>query len=374
MKVFLLYGDLVGPGPVWRNGAWAQFNALSDCFDATYLGAPWNDEGGHRRLGRLLRPLRSAPAWAEALCEKVRAEHDPDGPNILIHLVNRSAMVAWSQHLQPVWSLFTHRVMYVVDTLQPDHVDPAIAKRYDLIASWCQDLSATFEAAFCVPTIYWPSHTDVLNFHSMREARPIDLIVVGRRDGHLHSPLHRHFNDPSRDRLFLDFVTRTQGEMGAEQEFRLLAATMTRAAAAFCFEASDRPRFMGRSPFMVRWIYAWMAGCTVFGSRPTGPGAQSQMDWEESMFDLPSDPGAAIACIEGVLSDRDGLARRRRINVIESLRRHDTRHRMCDLLGRLGLDVPERLQAGLDRLSARIAELADGSRDGGRPTLSGDRA
>jgi hypothetical protein len=73
--------ELLGTGPVWRNGAWAQFNAIRESFDTTYLGVPWEVEGGTGTMDRVLRPFRpAAAAWTKDLCAKVEAEHDPNGP------------------------------------------------------------------------------------------------------------------------------------------------------------------------------------------------------------------------------------------------------------------------------------------------------
>jgi hypothetical protein len=361
MKIFYLFHELSGRGPVWFNGMWGHLSALRDSADTSFLAIPLEPPDVARRpLDRIMRRVRRRePPWAARIRDQIRAECDPNGPNVLLHIALSRSHLDWSDWLEPVWSLFDRRVLYVVDALQPEQVWAGRLQRYDLVACYCRDLGDALGAAHGVPTLYWPSHTDVLGFHSAADFRPIDLIVVGRRDTRQHGPLHRHFNDPGRDRIFLDFVTRTQGPTTAEEEFRLLTLTQARSKAAFCFEAGDRPRFAGRSPFLARWVYAWGAGCTVFGSRPTGIGAAAQMDWPESMFDLPGDSAEAIGFVEAVLRDEEGLRRRRRRNVTEALRRHDTRHRLRGLLAALDLEEPPTLQRGLDRIGARVRDLED---------------
>jgi hypothetical protein len=214
--------------------------------------------------------------------------------------------------------------------------------------------------------VFLPAHSDVLNYHSISSYRPLDLFLVGRREGRLHRPIHHHFNNVRKDSIFIDFVTRTQGARSARDEFQMLASTQAKAKATLCYQPSDRPRFAGRSPFMERWVHAWASGCTVFGTRPTGTGVSRLMNWEEAAFDLPDASDAAIELIETVLEDDHALAARRRRNVREALGRHDTRYRLRDLLHQLDVDLPAPLEQGLARLARRISEIdAGGSGESG---------
>jgi hypothetical protein len=173
--------------------------------------------------------------------------------------------------------------------------------------------------------------------------------------------LHRYFNAPERDRLFLDFVTRTQATPLAEEEFGLLMATYSRSKVAFCYEPSGIKRFRGRSSLTGRWVHAWAAGCTVIGKAPTLPAVAEQMDWPEAAIDLPPETEASIKLIEAILDDTEGLARRRRRNVAEALRRYDTRLRLRDMLKLVETPIPEALSDGLNQLEtvARAISAAD---------------
>ena len=156
------------------------------------------------------------------------------------------------------------------------------------------------------------------------------------------------------DRLSLDFVSRTRNtRYTSEEEFRLLAATYGKSKTAFCFDPSKLDRFHARSPLTERWVHAWTTGCTVIGTAPTGAGVAAASDWPEAMIDLPETPLEAIEATEAILSDEAGLARRRVRNVAEALRRHDTRHRLGQLLDDLDLPRPEALKAGIEALQSK---------------------
>ena len=109
---------------------------------------------------------------------------------------------------------------------------------------------------------------------------------------------------------------------------------------------------------LVRWVHAWASGCTVVGTRPFGLGTAEQMDWPESTLELPEAPERWGPFVEEVLGDEAGLEIRSRRNVIEALRRHDLRWRLCELFDTLGIARPPQLVAQVASLEARIKELA----------------
>jgi hypothetical protein len=257
-----------------------------------------------------------------------------------------------------IWKDFDVRLLLVVDTVQPDHLRRSTLSRFDLILSHCADVAVEFTKSSGIPSMYFPPHSDVLNYHSLSDYRPIDLLLVGRRDPRRHTPIHRHFNVPGAQRLSLDFVTRTQTTPLPAEEFELLISTYGRSNAAFCYEPSDIPRFRRRSPFTARWLHAWMSGCTVLGKAPTGTGTFEQMDWPDATIDLPDDPEASIEAVEEILNDEARLEKRRKRNVFEALRRHDTRRRLKSLLDELGVALPDPLVTELGRLDTYTDEVA----------------
>lgn len=352
MRVFILGADLAVQQPVWINMFWPQYRAIAETVPVTFLGVPNDRRLQQRRLQWFSLQWRHRSLGSE-WCAKVTDNLDKSGPNILLVWALNRADIQLVNLLNPVRSAFDHTVLSIHENIIPDRWTAEQIKKFDVVMSFCGDIAKHIEQETGVKSLFAPPHTDVLNYHSTSDFRPIDLILVGRRNKALHRHLHPHFNSPDRDRLFLDFVTRTQMATTPEEEFGLLMTTYSRSKAAICFDASDIDRFQGRSPLTARWVHAWAAGCTVIGSKPTGLGVAEQMDWPESTIDIGTDPARAIEQVEAVLEDDAGLRRRRRRNAAEALRRHDTRLRLKDLFSALGLPLPQTLEEKLDLLVKR---------------------
>ena len=340
---------------------WPIYAAMESSFPTTILGTV-DPDFPKKRLSRKLAALRLRTSVGPSCQQRVLEQLDPSGPNVLWVFALGSRDLIYANLLEPIWSKFDYTVLNVVDTLQPDNLKPDDVNKFDLVTCFCGDLTKDFDRISDVPSIFFPAHSDILNAHSASSYRPLDLIVVGRRDRKLLAPIHKYFNAPERERVFIDLLTRTQMDHGAEDQFQILSGTYAKSKAAFCFEPSNVGRFQGYSPLTSRWIHAWAAGCSVIGSRPTGTGVAQQMDWPEATLELPSDPDAAIEFIERLLADEAGLAKRRNRNVAEALRRHDTRHRFRDVLSYLDIPIPPLLQQGLAELEARADALDDTTR------------
>ncbi len=359
MKIFVVSPDFTADSPAWINIFWPHFNAIASSVPTVHLSTPEppEDQPGIPMINRWKR----FRANRQRLVDQVLSELDPDGPNILLVWALRGSDIERAMMLDPVWERFSHHVLAVVDNLQPKHAAAHVQGRYERITCFCGDLTKEFEAKTEIPTLYFPPHTDALTFHNTTSYRPIDLFIVGRRNAGVYFPIHHHFNAPGQDRLSLDFVSRTRNtRYTSEEEFRLLATTYGKSKTAFCFDPSRLDRFHERSPLTERWVHAWISGCTVIGTAPTGTGVAEASNWPEAMIDLPEDPDAAIEATAAILSDEAGLARRRVRNVAEALRRHDTRHRLGQLLDDLDLPRPKALTAGIDQLHSQADALLAG--------------
>ena len=358
MKLFILSDELSGNGPVWMNIFWPHYTAYSDSVPTTLMSTP-RRQPKEGRLRMRWDDWHERRNHGDRLCDLVRRERDPGGPNVLLVWALNMRDIKRVRLLEPVWDMFDVKVLWVLDTVHPDDTRLELIRRFDLIASICGDIGQDFEAATGIPAIYMPPHTDVLRYGSVDDYRPLDLLVVGRRESEIYSPVHFHFNEHKRRRLSIDLVTRTGNFSGtAEQECQLLMGAYSRTKISFCFEPSgSHPRFRGYSPLTERWPHSWASGCTVVGTRPTGLGVAEQMDWPEATIEIPRSPDDAIAVIDALLDDTAALRRRRLRNVAEAARRHDSRHRLHTLLGKLDLPVPEELAVGLTRLETMANEL-----------------
>lgn len=356
MKLFILSDDFNGDGPVWMNIFWPHYTAYAASVPTVLMHTPYQ-MAAKGRLGFFLQNRRERQAHGQRLCDLVKREKDQNGPNILIVWALNIRDIVRSRLLEPVWDQFDHSVLWVLDTVNVEHAQQNDLMRFDLIASICGDIGKDFETRTGKTVLYMPPHTDVLQFGTADSYRPLDLMVIGRRERDLYKPIHLHFNRPDVKRLSADLRTRTNNfSANAQDECRILMSAYARAKIAFCFEPSHaHPRFRGYSPMTERWPHAWASGCTVVGTRPTGRGAAEQMNWPEATLELPETPDEAIRYLETLLEDDKGFTRRRFRNVAEAARRHDTRHRFKHLLEALDLPRPENLDQGLRDLE-RMAD------------------
>lgn len=349
MKVFLLADEATAEGPPWLNTLWPIYNAIERSIDTTFLARPRSDGNRSRLAGRFMH-WNAVRQHGPVLRDQVLANLAPKQPNMLMVCAVTTSDVIWTTALFPIWSSFSHRVLHLFEQIHPENVPEAVINQFDCITCLCADLAAEYRRKFDIPVLFWPSHMDVLTFHSVSDYRPIDIILVGRRQDETFTPLHRHFNRIGAETVFLDFVTRTQTKIGGEDEFRVLFSAYAKSKCSYCIEPSYLAKFRGRSQLTGRWTHSMAAGCTVIGRAPTGTGVHEQLDWDEATIDLPADVDAAIARIEGLLADKDSLRIRRRRNVVQTLRRHDTRHRLRDLLEFLDVRLTDDLVDGLAQL------------------------
>lgn len=351
-QAFILADDMSGNGPVWLNILWPMLNLYRACFRTTHLPIP-----PRRNLPDLKvvqkyetwREIRSGGADIRSLAERNLRD---DQPSLLVVWAASARNIHWTRALDDVWHRFTHRILHVCDTLQTDHVPRDLLTRFDLVTCFCGDLTEDYKRVMDGRAVFLPPHLDTIGFHSASGYRPIDLIVCGRRDPGLHVPLHRHFNQLDKERIYLDFRTKGQERISCEDGFKLLMSTYSKSAAVFCFEPSYMRRYKNRSPLLARWVHGWAAGCTVLGKTPSGMGTEALLDWPEATIDLPDAPNEAIEKVEHILNDAQGLERRRYRNVYEAIARHDTRRRLRTMFRALGADEPATLTAEMERLDA----------------------
>ncbi len=386
MKVFIFTQDLSASGQVWMNVFWPHYNAIAQSAPTEVIAMP--NSVGEARWRRTVRGLfkgldarklrnealakilqadglvqdsneKYSARTAQRSIETIRTKLDPKGPNILLVWALRYSDLARTERLMPIWNAFDYKVLSIVDNLDTKHVLDKIEGRFDLITSFCGDLAQEFADATAIQTLYFPPHTDVLNFAEPGSYRPIDFFVVGRRDPEIHTPLHLHYNRPGSERISIDYISRSVNfAPPREVEFQLLLSAYGRSKMAFCFEASAIDRFQNRSPLTERWVHSWAGGCSVIGQRPSGAGVAQAIDWPDATIDLPTDPEAAREMTDSLLADEAGMRRRRLRNVEEALRQHDTRHRLARILDELDVKRPEPLQDGLKRLTETADALA----------------
>ena len=358
LHVTVLFHDLVNEGPVWRNGYWPLIDLLSQMGSFQLLEAPWPQPRNGNFLLRGVRNRLDQRIVAQKLASEMQKSDDAEALFFAVALSPAMVRVA-SDTVERLSDDASRKVLYVDENIEPGDVHISHWQSFDRIVCFCSDLAGQIEDATGVATSYWPPHLDLLRFHSTSQYRPLDLMCLGRNRTDILFEMQKRFLDPAKSSVCVDFVTRTQNDrmQSAEAEFRMLFDTLSKSQATLCFPPHDEPRFKGRSPLLARWVYAWAAGCTVIGTRPTSAGAQEHMNWSQSMVELPDDLEAACDLIEETLSDKAAMRQQGLINASEALARHDTRYRLRDLFEELGFELPDRLRDDIEKLAFVSASL-----------------
>ena len=105
-----------------------------------------------------------------------------------------------------------------------------------------------------------------------------------------------------------------------------------------------------------RWLESLLSGCVVAGRRPVSRMADEMLDWEGSTIELSAEPEEAVQDLQALLQDEEAMSQQRRVNVRNTLQRHDCRQRIATLCGLNDWDVPSSLQDELQQLEA-LADL-----------------
>lgn len=362
MKMTVAFSTLDGPGPVWRNGFWPIVNLIDTYFEMDFFSFPPEPATSLKFLRGGSSRIMTKLGWAQLKRQNIRSQISDI--NILFVTALNGSHVKFGFSLNSKRSNYTHSALYISENVEAEHAPLEAWQSYDIIFCFCSELAESLQKKTGVRTIYWPPNSDVLNLYSLRAHRPIDLLFMGRSNTNLLFSVQERIISAKADLTCVDFVTRVNDDrtQTAQKEFRLLVDMHSRSSAVACFEASYLPRYRGRSPLLSRWVYAWMAGCMVFGSRPRNKQAQKEMDWPGAMTDLPDDAENAIQLIEDCLANHSMVEEQRVRNVVETLMRHDTRHRLLQLCVELNLQPPVRLLEDIERVRILADRLRDGSR------------
>jgi hypothetical protein len=139
--------------------------------------------------------------------------------------------------------------------------------------------------------------------------------------------------------------------------FKLLHRTRISLAFHLLIEPQGgRPRSMMVTS---RWLESLLSGCVVAGRRPVSRMADEMLDWDGSTVELSAVPEEAVQELQVLLQDDGALQQQRRINVRNTLQRHDWRQRIHTLCTLNGWDAPVALQDELQQLEALALQWRD---------------
>jgi hypothetical protein len=213
--------------------------------------------------------------------------------------------------------------------------------------------------SFGIPVSLIPFAADVLVQGSGQLKRSIDLTSFGRIPSQYDTVFSNKFNQPGSEQIYYRSTPRTQElfpklpyEMRRDEpDARLLFHILRHSKLTLAFDTLyPGMRQFPYSIITLRWFYATATGCAVVGKRPTTPLMDELMNWEDATIELPDDPQKSVEFINELLQDEVRLNSIYKRNYVESLARHDWRHRIQSMLEAVKIPLPQGLLEELSQI------------------------
>jgi hypothetical protein len=252
---------------------------------------------------------------------------------------------------------FRHVVGFVIDAYFHDGYGSA-TRLYDHVFTTSAEDAEFVRKTFGVPSSALHQGFDCLNWSSVADARPIDLLGLGRQPASYHRAFQEAFHRRESPVLYMHSPIGSMQGPAVWTERAMLLKLMQRSKIGLAFHMLVEPQ--GNRPktatFVTsRWFEQLATGCVVVGKRPQL--AQSLFDWPDATLELPDDRTESTRIIAALAADDAFLKVTRRRNVIEMFRRHDWRYRIRDIFRHFDLPLPRRLTSELAQLETRIEQL-----------------
>jgi hypothetical protein len=185
-------------------------------------------------------------------------------------------------------------------------------------------------------------------------AREIDVMSFGRTPPSYQSALTQAFHRMDSPHLYLHSPLGNLSGPTVRVERAMLFKLLHRTRISLAFNLLIEPQGGRPRSMMVtsRWLESLLSGCVVAGRRPVSRMADEMLDWEGSTIELSAVPDEAVQELQLLLQDEDALQQQRRVNVHNTVQRHDWRQRIQTLCGLNRWEVPITLQDELQQLEA----------------------
>jgi len=260
------------------------------------------------------------------------------------------------------------RMVCVIGELWPTMIANSEAnlrflRNFDCIFSGLESSVGEIQAITGRPCYFIPWGVDALLFSPYPEdaARTIDVFNMGRRHEGLHRSLMAR---AAAGKFFYLYDTVNDFKVIDPREHRkLLAGLIKRSRYFIAYPPKfDMPAETGGVQELgARFFEGAAGGAVILGGPPRCAAFDACFDWQDAVITVDTDGEQIGAVIEDLESDPRRVARMRRHNVANSLRRHDWVYRWRQMLDRVGLKVPTRVierEHHLDSL-AKAVSLSD---------------
>ena len=281
-----------------------------------------------------------------------------DKPNVLLVIGVSGADLELLSSI-PKWrERFDVVIAYIFDSWEPAIYSKNVS-HLDHLFVGIPEIIDELKQNFGIPVSLMPFAADVLAQGSCQLKRSIDLTSFGRIPSQYDTVFCNKFNQPGSEQIYYKSTPRTEEQFPKlpyemrrdEPDTRLLFHILRHSKLTLAFD----PLYPGmrRFPYSVitlRWFYGTATGGAVVGKRPTTPLMDELMNWEDATIELPDDPQKSVEFINELLQDEVRLNSIYKRNYLESLARHDWRHRIQSMLEAVEIPLPQGLLEELSQM------------------------
>jgi hypothetical protein len=244
---------------------------------------------------------------------------------------------------------YSQIVGFVTDAFfLPDYRE--ITGHYDLLVVPIPEVAGHLEATFGVDVHVMPFGADTLKWGRIGGARSIDVVSIGRFPDRYKTPFLRTFHSADATAMLLHSPIGHSHGPAIWSERAMLWKLLHRCRIALAFDLLIDPnpaRPITHPVVTPRWFEAMAAGCAIVGRSPTTALAGELFDWPDALIELSEDPDVAASELLALANDVDRMEEVGKRNAIAARARHDWRYRLAELFGKLGLELPGRLEKEL---------------------------
>ena len=281
-----------------------------------------------------------------------------DKPNVLLMIGISGADLELLSSI-PKWrERFDVVIAYLFDSWEPAIYSKNVS-HLDHLFVGIPEIIDELKQSFGIPVSLLPFATDVLVQGSCQLKRSIDLTSFGRTPSQYDTVFSNKFNQPGSEQIYYKSTPRAEEQFPKlpyemrrdEPDSRLLFHILRHSKLTLAFDTLYSG--MRRFPYSVitlRWFYSLATGGAVVGKRPTTPLMDELMNWEDATIELPDDPQKSAEFINELLQDEVRLNSIYKRNYVESLARHDWRHRIQSMLEAVKIPLPQGLREELSQM------------------------
>lgn len=305
-----------------------------------------------RRLGWELTPLdRGAPLSGVGPCDLLYVHSESFGQLRAL----RSLVGSW----QELAAVCVCRIEELWSNWVTASNSQRVLSGFDAISLGCEQSVDALSKLVEASVAYHPPAVDVERFTPVTRPAPrsIDVLSLGRRPGRPHEAL-RLYAAANPDFVYLYDTVVGNVRITGSTEHRDAYAELVRRAKFFIVNPPKfnvRSHTRGQQEVGYRFFEGAAGGAVMLGEAPDCPAFEEHFGWDDAVVSLPSDTDDVSDLMATLAERQDELARVRRRNVVETLRKHDWAHRWRDILAMVGLEPT----AALEHRLRRFAQLAD---------------